>query len=202
MRNRIRTLAYAGQTIRKELFRKSIHITIALVPTFARINFPLTVLLLSTGILFYVANETARVNGKTNGLISRMTVLASRMGEDGFVWGPVTLGLGALAALLYYPEPAAVVAIYALAFGDGIASLVGKLFGNSRILLFGRKSIPGSVACFSAVFVSSWLVLDDIFIALASAATATLLEMIPIKDIDNLIIPLGTGLVVTLLLRI
>ncbi len=200
MRNKIRVLVSAGQTIRKEIFRKSIHITIALVPTLASINFLLTVVALTTGILFYIANETARVNGKATGIISRMTVMASRSTEHGFVWGPVTLGLGALAALLYYPEPAAVVAIYALAFGDGIASLVGKLMGKSRILLFGRKTLAGSLSCFVAVLLSSWFVLDDWFLALMAAVTATLLELIPIRDLDNLIIPLGTGMIVTLLL--
>ena len=200
MRNRIRTLALAGQTLRKELFRKSIHITIALVPTMAKYNFLLTVLALCTGILFYVANETARVNGRTGNLISRITMMAARPTEQGFVWGPVTLGLGALAALLYYPEPAAVVAIYALAFGDGIASLTGKILGDGRIMIIGGKSLAGSAACFVVVFLSALPVLESWTQALAAAVAATVLEMIPLRDIDNLIIPLGTGLVVTLLL--
>ncbi len=200
MRNRIKALALAGQTIRKEIVRKFIHITIALVPALASLNFFLTVITLCTGILFYVANETARVNGKTTGLISRITAVAARPTEHGFVWGPVTLGLGALAALLYYPEPAAVVAIYALAFGDGIASLTGKLLGENRIMLLAGKSLIGSTSCFIAVLLSSVTVLDNWYFALIAAVTATILEMIPLKDVDNLIIPLGTGLVVTLLL--
>ncbi len=170
------------------------------MPTLARYNLLLTVLGLFTGILFYVANETARVNGGTSNLVSRITVLASRPSEQGFVWGPVTLGLGALAALLYYPEPAAVVAIYALAFGDGIASLTGKILGKGRIMILPGKSLAGSIACFFAVWICAGMVLNDWFTALVAAATAAILEMIPVKDIDNLIIPLGTGLVVTLLL--
>ena len=200
MNSRMRSIAYAGDTIRKELFRKSIHLTIALVPTLASLNFLLTAMVLVTGILFYVANETARINGRTYGFITRVTIIASRPSEHGFVWGPVTLGLGALAALLYYPEPASVVAIYALAFGDGVASLVGKLRGEARILFFGTKSLAGSLSCFIAVFVSAWIVLDDPVLSFITAVVATVLEMVPLRDLDNLIIPLGTGFVVNLLL--
>ena len=200
MRDKILSVAMTGQTIRKELVRKSIHITIALVPVLAGINFLITVLMLSTGILIYVVNETARISGRSGGFISRLTILASRPAEHGFVWGPVTLGLGALAALLYYPDPASVIAIYALAFGDGIASLVGKLWGRVRIMWLGGKTLVGSFACFLAVLLSSWFVLEDLVLALISAAVATILEMIPIKDVDNLIIPLGTGFVLSLVL--
>ena len=197
--SRLRSAALPGQAIRKELVRKSIHITIALVPTLANVNLLMTVVLLSAGILFYVVNETARVSGRTGGFVSRMTALAARPVERGFVWGPVTLGLGALAALLYYPDPASAVAIYALAFGDGIASLVGKIWGRGRVAWVGGKTVIGSVACFVAVLISSYLVLHDAALALVAAVVATLLELIPIKDADNLIIPLGTGLVLTLL---
>jgi dolichol kinase len=193
-----RSIAIPGDSIQKELVRKSIHVTIAFVPTMANWNLFLTVLILSTGILFYVANEAARVNGRAGGLVSRLTVMASRPAERGFVWGPVTLGLGTLAALLYYPNPAATLAIYSLAFGDGIASLVGKIWGTGRVAWIGQKSLAGTLSCFLAVLLCSYLVLGDVPLALLTAATATIFELIPIKDVDNLIIPLGTGLVMSL----
>jgi dolichol kinase len=174
--------------------------TIAFVPLLANWNMIVTVMLLCSGILYYVVNEASRIAGHRNGLISRMTILASRPVEQGFVWGPVTLGLGALAALLYYPNPAATVAIYALAFGDGLASLVGRFWGGRRIFINGEKTLVGSIACLAAVFVSSWLVLEDPLLALATAVVATILELVPLRDLDNLIIPLGTGLFVTLFL--
>ncbi len=196
----IRDYAIPGQSFRKELIRKVIHLTIALVPTLANWNFWLTVLLLSSGIVFYVINETARIRGQAGGFISRMTVMASRPIEKGFVWGPVTLGLGAMAALLYYPNPAATVAIYALAFGDGIASIAGKFLGRRTTIRIGQKTLIGSAFCFIAVLISSYTVLKDLQLAIISAITATILEVLPIRDADNLIIPLGTGLVLSLLM--
>jgi dolichol kinase len=188
------------QSFRKELTRKVIHITIALIPTIAGWNFIAAVVFLSSGILFYTINETARLNGRAGGFISRLTVMAARPVEKGFVWGPITLGLGALAALLYYPSPAATVAIYALAFGDGIASIAGKFLGRKSGMRIGEKTLVGSVACFIAVFISSYAVLKNLHLSLIAAASATILELIPIRDADNLIIPLGTGLIITLLL--
>ncbi len=200
MGTNLRDYTIPGQSFQKELTRKIIHITIALVPAMANWNFLFTVIFLSAGILFYAVNETARISGKSGGFISRMTVMASRPVEKGFVWGPVTLGLGALAALLYYPSPAATVAIYALAFGDGIASIAGKFLGRRTIIRIGEKTLVGSIACFIVVFISAYAILTDLRLALAAAITATILELVPARDADNLIIPLGTGLVLTLLM--
>lgn len=200
MSSNSRDYAIPRQSFRKELTRKIIHITIALVPTLASWNFVAAVAFLSSGILVYTINETARLNGRAGGFVSKLTVMAARPMENGFVWGPITLGLGALAALLYYPSPAATVAIYALAFGDGIASIAGKFLGRRAVIRIGEKTLVGSAACFVAVFISAYVVLKDVRLSLISAATATILELIPVRDADNLIIPLGTGLVLTLLL--
>ena len=200
MQSKTRSIAISGNTLAKELIRKAIHVTIAFVPTLAKWNLPATLAVLAAGILFYSVNEAARSSGRGVAFISRMTAAAARPGETGFVWGPVTLGLGAMAALLYYPDPAASVAIYALAFGDGIASLVGKLWGRRTIPYFGNKTILGSLGCFTAVFASSLLVTGSVSLAVLAAASATILELVPMKDLDNLIIPLGTGLVMSLAL--
>ncbi len=184
-----------GEVLLKEALRKSIHVTIVFVPALADWNSYLTVTLLCTGILFYLVNETARNIGVEYGLISRITAIASRSTEQGFLWGPITLGLGALTAMLFYPDPAARLAVYALAFGDGVASFIGKLWGRHSIPWPGNKTLVGSLACFTAVFISSYLYLHTVLPALLTAAVATFLELIPIKDFDNIIIPAGTGFI-------
>jgi dolichol kinase len=118
--------------------------------------------------------------------------------ENRFVMGPVTLGMGALLALLFYPSPAASIAIYSLAFGDGFASLVGKLFGRVRPAFLCGKSVEGSLACFVAVLISAWRVSWDLRIALAAAITATVVEAMPLEDYDNLALPVTVGLIVHL----
>ena len=88
-------------------------------------NLGATLALLGTGIIGYAYCETMRMQGYEIAFISHLTVVAARKRDAGkFVMGPVTLGLGALVSLILYPEPAAAIAIYALAFGDGLSSLV------------------------------------------------------------------------------
>lgn len=189
------------EEVRTELFRKGIHIMVALVPVAATINLLITQILLATALIVYSVCETYRINGRVIVLISGITAAAARKQDEGrFVLGPVTLAVGALLALMLYPSSAAAIAIYALAFGDSAASLVGKLFGRTILPGLGKKTLEGSLACLTAVFVSTFLVSSDITGALAVAVFATIIELIPIKDLDNLLIPVGTGLAAVIIL--
>ncbi len=114
--------------------------------------------------------------------------------------GPVTLGVGAMLALMLYPEPAAFIAIYALAFGDGLSSVVGKMVGGPRIPFTSGKTFAGSTACFLAVYFVTYAMIRTPREAAMIAAGATLLEMIPSRDLDNLLLPIGVGLLANELL--
>ena len=188
-------------TIFKEMVRKSIHMMIAIVPTLAQYNFSLTVLLLSSGIVFYAYTEYLRTKGIRVAFISGITAVASRDRDNGtFVLGPVTLGVGALLALLLYPNPAAQIGIYALAFGDGLSSLGGKLIPSPKVPFLRGKTMAGSSVCFWAVFISTYLLTGDLRSSVVIGVSATLLEAIPIRDFDNIIIPLGTGFIARMLI--
>jgi dolichol kinase len=109
------------------------------------------------------------------------------------------MALGVLFALILFPLNAACVGIFALAFGDGVASLAGKLFGRVKLPHAGGKTLEGSSACFAAVYISSFCVLRDPLRAFEVALLAMLIEVLPIKDYDNLLIPVLIGGFVTLL---
>jgi dolichol kinase len=100
--------------------------------------------------------------------------------------------------MLLYPSPVAAIAIYALAFGDGFASLVGRIFGRLRPRFMMGKSIEGSAACCIAVLISAYLVSSNIVVALLAAVTATVVEALPLEDYDNIALPVSVGLVVQL----
>ena len=183
--------------LRAEILRKTLHFLIALVPGIAAVNKTATVIILMIGTLGYTLMEYLRLSGVKVPVISSLTSMASRPRDFGrFVIGPVTLGLGALLALLLYPSNAAAIAIYALAFGDGIASLVGKLFGRWRPAFLYGKSVEGSLACFTIVFISAYSVSGRLQIAFTAAFTAMAVEALPLKDYDNLAIPVTVGLAV------
>jgi len=185
--------------VRTEVVRKAIHFTVALTPGLAAINYPLTVMALMVGVLGYTFMEQMRLAGVEVPLVSSLTSMVSRPRDAGrFVLGPVTLGLGALLALLLFPSPAACIGIYALAFGDGFAAFIGKLFGRTRPAFLCGKSVEGSMACFTAVFISAWLVSQNYTVSLVAAFTATIVEAFPLEDYDNIALPLVVGAVVQL----
>jgi dolichol kinase len=180
--------------LKTELIRKAIHFLIALSPSMAAVNRSLTVGLLITGTMFYACMETLRLSGVQVPLISSITNMASRTRDRGrFVLGPITLGIGALLALLLYPSPAASIAIYAMAFGDGFASLIGKFFGRTRPSFLLGKSVEGSRACCAAVFFTAYRVSMNYRTAIFSALAATLVEALPLEDYDNVALPITAG---------
>ncbi len=180
--------------IRKELFRKSIHVCSASVPLFLRLAYWPFLILLMTIVLVYILSEIARLKGIRIPLLSRITEIASRKrDENKIVLGPVTMALGVIAASLLWRDDCAMIGIFALAFGDGSASLVGKLLGKIKIPLAQGKTVAGSLTCFAAIFLSSYLVCQNAFESLVLATVGMFIEVLPLKDFDNLIIPLVIG---------
>jgi dolichol kinase len=114
----------------KELFRKSIHICSSFIPLFLKYAYWPVIGLLVLAVIVYTISEILRSKNINIPLISKVTEIAARKrDENHFVLGPVTLVCGILIAALTLPLNCARVGIYALAFGDGLASLMGKLFG-------------------------------------------------------------------------
>jgi dolichol kinase len=191
---------------RSELVRKSLHFLIALAPVLAGVNRTFTLALLGAGTAAYALMELLRHRGLRIPLISDLTVFASRRRDKGrFVLGPVTLGAGAFLALFLFPPLAAAVAVFALAFGDGTASLAGKFIGRLRPSFLFGKSLEGFLACFVGTLVSAYLTVmhtgdGSLRMAIVAAGTATVTELLPFRDWDNIIIPLVVGLVVQFLL--
>lgn len=193
--------------ISKELFRKSIHICSAFVPLILKKFYVLTICLLIAAIVIYTVCEILRTKGINVPLISQITAIAARKrDENHFVLGPVTLAFGILLACLLYSWIPASIGIFALSFGDGLASLFGKLFGKIKIPFTQGKSVAGSLTCFTAIFISSFLLLyfskanlhfltDYSSLSLILAAVGMGIELLPLRDFDNLLIPVLIGAV-------
>ena len=181
-------------SLKKEIFRKSIHICTIFVPVFAHF-FKIPVLLLLTfAVIFYFISEILRQKGIIIPLISLVTVTASRKrDENKIVLGPITLVLGIVFSLLLWQEPYSTAGIFALALGDGFASLAGKTFGTIQIPFSGGKTADGSLTCFFAIFVSSFLVLKNAGLSLILGIVGVVIEVLPLKDFDNLLIPIVIG---------
>lgn len=182
--------------IKKEIFRKTIHLCTAIVP-FALKNFywP-TIVLLFLALILYIVCEYLRMKGKTIPVISKITDIASRKrDENHFVLGPVTLVIGILLSALIFPPIPATVGILALAFGDGLASLFGKLFGHVIIPFSHGKTVAGSLTCFIAIFITSYLTCLDPLCSLFLGVLGMVIEVFCIKDFDNIAIPVSMAFI-------
>jgi dolichol kinase len=184
-----------GAKLGPELLRKSIHMLIALVPSLAAIiNRSNTALLLMAGVLFYFCAESLRFLGFSLPLVSSVTRTVSRRREQGhFALAPATLGLGAFLTISIFPPHAASAAIYALAFGDSISTITGKFLGRLRPAFLYGKSIEGSFACFAASAFAAWLVFSDPKTALAVGFASVLVDALPLREFDNIFLPLAAG---------
>jgi dolichol kinase len=156
----------------------------------------MVIAMLGAGAVFYTVAEVLRLKGKQAPVfktVSLITVKAARRRDTGFVLGPLTLAAGATSSLLLFQKPILDIAIYSLAFGDGLAGLVGRSFGRLRPAFLYGKSVEGSFACFTAVLVSAFITSGNWRMSFVAACAATLIEALPLKNGDNIAIPLAVG---------
>ncbi len=184
----------------KELFRKSIHICSSFIPFFLKLAYWPVITLLVFALIIYSVSEILRSKNIEIPLISKVTEIAARKrDENRFVLGPVTLVCGIIAAALLLPLDCARVGIFALSFGDGLASLMGKLFGKITIPGAHGKTAAGSLTCFFAVFITTFCCCQNCLISLITALCAMFIEILPLADFDNLIIPPAIGFIFSIL---
>ena len=113
-----------------------------------------------------------------------------------------------VSALLFQAQFTFVMAVLALALGDGLAGLIGRLFGKHHFSWFGAdKTILGSIVFFAVTYVVAWhlLVASQLSIfdasigALILAFTTMLVEASIGYGFDNFGVPLSAGVLFAVL---
>jgi len=116
---------------------------------------------------------------------------------------PYVLGIGL--SLYAYALPVATAAICFLAFGDVAATAVGERFGRTKIK---EKSLEGTFAFIVAAAVGSGVLMPLLGVSLSPAImllgvlVAAGVELLTLPVNDNLVIPLVSGGIMALVLRI
>jgi phytol kinase len=96
----------------------------------------------------------------------------------------------------------AVIGILVMTWGDGLAALTGRKFGQHKYKVFGReKSWEGSLTMAVASFLVTSFILVSVqgnlwqtwLISLTVALVATCLEVVSFVGIDNLTVPIGSA---------
>ena len=98
----------------------------------------------------------------------------------------------AVGPIRFFPLHAATVGILVLAAGDTAASLVGRAFGETLLPHNPGKTVVGSLSLFAVgvIIAIFYIPLPWAFLV---GAVAMLVESLPVKGLDNLLLPLTTA---------
>ncbi len=183
----------------QELRRKAVHACSMFIPFLSGVNYHMTLMLLLTVTILYSVSEWVRLNGirfPVLGLITRLCVRSNEMRQ--FTLAPLTLAVGVILSLIFFSELIVYVVIVILAFADSLATIIGKFYGRIKIPYNRKKSVEGSMAFFVTALICAVFFLP-LKTALIASFISCIIETIPFK-FDNISIPLGTGLILGLII--
>lgn len=162
------------------------------------------VVLIGSVLLITVLVETLRL--QMNAFNRVLVGLVGSMLKEAELKRPTGVGYylgGVLIGLLLFHTEVALASIVILAVGDPAASVVGQRWGRIRI---GEKSLEGAAGfgvCAMAAgvfFQGFWPGLSFVIFSVG-ALTGAVVECLPLRIDDNLILPLTTGLSMEILMR-
>jgi len=103
-----------------------------------------------------------------------------------------------LVVLMLFDALTAYAAILILAFGDSTAAFIGKTVGRTPNPLNPRKTVEGTLAFFAVSLFATMLIVPT-SIAFVTAIVVAIIEALPLKVNDNLIIPISAAVIMRLL---
>lgn len=127
-------------------------------------------------------------------------------GSLGTVYFPISLLILVIISfgVLNRPEFGAF-GILILGYGDGLAAIIGKSYGKKELM--HGKTLEGTLTMFLASLLVSLILVfvflngfNSIYIAFILAVSATVIELYSPKGLDNLTVPLGSSVILYLLL--
>src|SRR3989338_5342054 len=113
--------------------------------------------------------------------------------EQDRMYGVIYFLAGTIISLAVFNSRIALAALLMTTFGDMAAALIGKRFGTN--LVYRNKTWAGFFGELGVNLIVGFLVLDSIYIILAMALVATIVETLVDEFDDNLLIPIFSGFV-------
>jgi len=201
-------LALTGQiSFRQELLRKATHMGALVIPggyyilglsrgEMLAIIIPITLLMILIDISRL--RQWRFWRNFAGPLTSRMIRAHEHAGD---FTGATYILVAVCVTVAMYDKPIAVAALAFIIVGDSAAALIGRRFGKHHF--FTNKSIEGSLACLAGTAIVAVVAPNlTITIGLIGALVATITEAIPFGIDDNITVPVLSGLVMTLALKI
>ena len=182
-------------TTRYEIRRKLIHLSCSVLPLTYLFYLSREQILLISGIITIglLAGEVLRRYWRPATLLfDKLFSSLLREHEQNKLTGATHLFISATVTIFLFEKSVAVPAILTLTISDSMAAIVGKSVGKQRIF---NKTLEGSVTFFSITAGIFYMVYGELTpYLIVSAGIMTLLELLPFRFNDNLIIGPGTAL--------
>ena len=185
---------------RNDILRSAIHTGGFAIPFICNylLNRHLTAFLIFLITLLYITSELTRITGRKFPIFTSITSHAAvKLELYEFAATPIFYAFGIILSLILFSPQIAYVSIATLTLGDASAALFGKKFGRTRFPFNRAKSVEGSLFGFIIAFLGATLFIDPIR-AFIGAITGMIVESLPTPISDNIIVPLVTGLVLSL----
>jgi dolichol kinase len=192
---------------RAERVRKSIHLAVGVLPLAAWWLIGVRPMLTRDGLVFVaflaMALDRARnYNAGWKGWIEARVGSLLRPGERGGILGPTWMAVSMAILFLFLPRTLALAGMLFLIVGDALAAIIGRRVG--RIRLTPWATLEGSAAGLVATLalVPLLRLLDpDVrpLVLIGGALAASLAEAVVPGRLDNLVVPVISGVVMQLL---
>ena len=198
-----------NKSFRRELARKSIHLSSLWIPALIYFAHPgvsvmlFAILFLCDALLEYGNFKKWRWARRTFGFLFFKTLRNKERVRTRFqVSGSMYVLAAAIICTLLFSKPVAAITLTVMLISDTCAALFGKAFGTRK--LYKSKSLEGTVAFFLSALLINMLyepVFHFTYAGVIACIAATLAEMFEdkIEIDDNLSIPLFVGIILSLL---
>lgn len=198
-----------AKNLKKELYRKSIHLSSLWIPLFIYLVHPgvsivfFSLLFAGNAIIEYGNYKKYPWARRTFGsLFFRMLRNKETTHGKFQVSGSLYVLLAAIACTLLFPQPVAVISLSVMLISDTSAALFGKAYGTRK--LYKNKSLEGTVAFFLSALIVNMLcepIYHFTYAGVIACAVASFAEMFEdkLEVDDNLSIPLVVGTVLVIL---
>lgn len=191
----------------KNVGRKLYHLSgLVLILIYSMMGREHGLVMLGALLVIVTAIDVARLMIKpVNSFVYSHLASFFRESERATLTGSPWYVLGTLCAAALFDLPVAIMAVSFLACGDVAATTVGEKWGRTK-LWDGKKSIEGTAAFIGAGVVAGVVISRfyplSLTVIIAGAVSAAIVEILPLKFNDNLTIPLLSGAVMQLIVRL
>jgi len=189
-------------TYQNEGLRKATHLFALVIPIgYSLTNKTASLVVLGIFLLMFLVFDSARLfKWKLWDIVEPIWGRMIRPQESNKLTGASYIMLAAVLTIAFFPKPVAVCALSFIIIGDTAGALIGRRWGKHR---YRNKSYEGSLAFFAFSLIPAALVPDIAFhIGAIGAAVAAFTEAVSGQLDDNLSVPLVSGLVMHILIKI